>query len=202
MDRVGGQRPVVAGRLALPQGLHEADLAVLESQLDSRADERIRLAPLPLDARLAHEHADTARLVEQQRIGARGEVAAIHGHFAAGPHPVVAFEPNPVAHDDIGLSRITGLAVFDGGPRGGEHLHRVADAADRAIVVEMGPAQYRAVAAVLRDHVLARLEPLVAEEIRGEVGIKGERRIDLVEHVFIRDTALALDANFAAYFLR
>src|SRR5258706_357269 len=104
MDGVGRKGPVVAGRLTLAQRLHQADLALREPQLDPRPDERIGLAALPLDARLAHEDADPLRLVEQQRIGARGEVAPIHGHLPARPDPVVALEAHPVAHDDVRFS--------------------------------------------------------------------------------------------------
>jgi hypothetical protein len=191
VDGVGGEGPIVPGGLALPQGFHEPHLALLEAQLDARADESVGLAALPLDPWLAHEDAESAGFVEQQRIGARRKIAAVDRHLASRPHAIVTLEADPVAHDDVGLPRVGGLAVFDGGPRGGEHLDGVAYAPRRPVVVEMGAAQDGAVATVRRHHVLARLEALVAQEIRGEVRIEGERRIaddDVSDEV---DAALA-----------
>jgi hypothetical protein len=51
--------------------------------------------------------------------------------------------------------------------------------------------------------VLAHCEGTASTLASDSVAMYGrERRIDLVGHVVIRDTALALDANFASYFLR
>src|SRR5439155_2348312 len=129
VDRIGGQTPVRPGGDAVAEGLHLADLAAPEAQLDARAGELVAPRSLPLDARLADEHAEPGRLVELHRIAARGEVAAVDRHLPRPPHPVVALETHPVGDDDVRLSRVRPL---DGRAARGVHLQGVPDALHRA----------------------------------------------------------------------
>src|SRR5258705_11773592 len=129
MNGVGREGPVVAGRLPLPQGLHEANLALLEPQLDPRSHEGVVLAALPFDARLPHQDAQSARFVEQERIGTRGKIAPVHGHLAPCPDTVVALETDAAAPYDVRPARVGCPSVLHGGPGVGGALAWVAHTA-------------------------------------------------------------------------
>src|SRR5438445_12946865 len=85
VNRVGGEGPVRAARLRGPKRLHPVDLAARETELDTRADERIgsRAARVfSLHARLADEDAEALRLVQGRLLGARRQVAVAAGCLA------------------------------------------------------------------------------------------------------------------------
>ena len=151
LDRVSGERPIGPRRLAVSQRLDATDVALLERQLDARADQCVAFArfaragaSLPLDARCAHEYAEPLRLVHHHGVRARSEVAAIDGDPAAGPHTVVALKADAVGDDDVRFlgRRVTGrpLSIFDGRPRCRVHLYGVADPLRRAPVLQVGSA--------------------------------------------------------------
>src|ERR687891_331309 len=77
LDRVCRETPVGARGDAVPQRLHETDLAILEAELDTRAGQRVGLRALSFDAWLPHEQADARDLVELHRVAARGYVGAV-----------------------------------------------------------------------------------------------------------------------------
>src|SRR2546421_274678 len=199
MNRVGGQAPVGAGGHAVAERLDEPEVATLEAELDARARERVSLRPLPLDTRLAQEHPESRALVELHRVAPRGEVAAVDRHGSPAPHAIVPFEAYTIGDDHIRLTRIGGGAIVDRRAARGVRLERVPHTLHRPVIGQVGPPQHRAAVAVHRDHVLVRLEPLLAEEVGGRHRVERDGRVADVNGVFLADHVEAPQAREPGY---
>ena len=183
VDRVRRQGPVRAGRLPLPQRLHEVDLALSEGELDAGPDQGVAARRVPGllagDLRLSQEDADADGLVHHQRVGPRGEIAAVDRDLTPAPHAIVAAKAHPVGDDHVRLGGVGSgaAAVIDRGSLRGDHFHGVAHAGDGAVVGEVRPAQHRVVTAVDRHHPVVGLQVFVAQEIRGQVRVEVQQGV-------------------------
>ena len=186
VDGVGRQCPVRAGRLPFTQRLDELDLAVLERELDARAEEGVAARGvagfLAGDPGFPQQHAEPGGLVHHQRVGSRGEVAAVDRHVAAAPHAVIAAEAHAIGDDDVRLGGVRGraAAIVDRGPLRGDHLHGVAHAGNGAVIREVRAAKHGVVAAVDRYDSIVRLEVFIAQVIRRQVRVEDQQRITYV----------------------
>src|SRR5437870_2641261 len=80
------------------------------------------------------------------------------------PHAAVHLDAPVVTYDEVRLARAGLRPVVERGASGGVHLAGIADAFQVAVEGQLRAAKIRSGDAILRDHVLVRLEPLLVQE--------------------------------------